>query len=208
MEFFKEFIQSHAQLGHWYLFGAILLAGFNIPISADLVVFLAAFLAATVIPEHASLLFFFVLAGCYLSALISYSMGRFLGASLMNKKWFSKIFPENRLQKIRTYYEKHGIWVLILGRFIPFGVRNCIFMSSGMSKLSIKKFMLFDALGCSLWYTLLFFLFFILGKNAEYLFSQLKFFNLFLLIGFGVTGIALIWYKRRKKRNTHSSLEI
>jgi len=208
MEFFKEFIQSHAHIAHWYLFGAILLAGFNIPISADLLIFLAALLAATIIPEHTVLLFSFLLAGCYLSALIAYFVGRFLGTSLMHKKWFAKIFSEARLQKIRAYYEKHGVWVLILGRFIPFGVRNCIFMSSGMSRLSLKKFMLIDAIGCTAWFTSLFFLFFTLGKNAEFLLAQLKIFNLFIFIGFGVTVIALIWYKRRKKRKIHSSQEI
>lgn len=199
MEFLKELLQ-HADHAHWYLLGAILLAGLSVPISADLLVLIAAVLAATVIPEHTTLLFGTLLVGCYLSALLAYAVGRFLGAKLEKRRWFHMLLPPSRLAAIRRYYNKYGLWVLIVGRFIPFGVRNCIFMSSGMSRLSIKKFMLIDAVACTFWYTSLFTLFFELGKNFDKVWSCLKVVNLFIVIAFGVTVIALVWYKHRKKR--------
>lgn len=205
MEFLKEMICQHASQAHWYLFIAILLAGFNIPISADVLVLIAALLAATIIPENTWTLFIWLLIGCYLSAMCAYWVGRLAGAKLSQWKWFNKTLPPSRLASMQTYYEQHGLLTLIIGRFIPFGVRNCIFMASGMSRLSFKKFILMDALACSLWYSTSFYLFFTLGQNFETLWHYLKTFNLFIFVGFSVTVIALIWYKRRKKAKTAAS---
>lgn len=43
MEALIEWVLSHAEHAHWYIFGAILLAGFNIPISADILVVIGGF---------------------------------------------------------------------------------------------------------------------------------------------------------------------
>jgi membrane-associated protein len=66
MEQLTEIISGHAHNAHWYIFIALILAGFNIPFSADLLILLAAILAATIVPENAWLLFGSVLIGCYL----------------------------------------------------------------------------------------------------------------------------------------------
>ena len=57
MEYLTQIIVHHAQNAHWFIFIAIILAGFNIPFSADLLILAAALLAATVVPEHTWLLF-------------------------------------------------------------------------------------------------------------------------------------------------------
>lgn len=205
MEALKEFICSHAAQAHWYLLGAILLAGFNVPISADVLVLLAAVLAATVIPEHTVLLFVTLWVGCYVSALISYTVGRVLGQRLSTFRWFNAILPKERLESMKKSYDRYGLWVLLVGRFIPFGVRNCMFMSAGMSRMNLKKFMAVDALACSVWYTSLFSFFFMCGKNVDFLLGQLKTVNFLLGAVFGVTVIAYIWYKRKKKRKVSST---
>lgn len=199
MEQLTQIITQHAHNAHWYLFIAILLAGFNIPFSADALILIAAILAATIVPEHTWLLYGCILVGCYLSAMCAYWMGRLLGTYLSGKKFFSRLFPAQRLTKIKQFYEKYGLWTLVFGRFIPFGVRNCIFMSSGMSKLPFGRFILMDALACTLWCSTLFYLFFILGQNFDTLWHDLKRFNLLIFGAFSVTVIGFIWYKRRKK---------
>ncbi len=205
MEYLTDLIARHAHHAHWYLFAAIMLAGFNIPFSADILILLAAVLAATVVPEHLWLLFGSILLGCYFSAMCAYWLGRLLGASLSKSKFLSKIMPPKRLTKIKQFYNKYGLWTLVLGRFIPFGVRNCIFMSSGMSKVHFGKFILMDALACTLWCSTTFYLFFALGKNYETLWHYLKTFNLLIFAAFSVTVIGLIWYKSRKKAQRMST---
>jgi membrane-associated protein len=205
MDYLIEWIVQHAREAHWYLFVAIILAGFNIPLSIDLLMLVAAIVAATLVPENTWLLFGSALLGCYLSAMCAYWVGRLLGSTLIKAKLFSRLVPPERLAKIKRFYDKNGLWALILGRFIPFGVRNCLFMSSGMSRLHFGKFILMDALACTLWCSTTFYLFFTLGKNYETLWHTLKTFNLLIFSAFSVTVIALIWYKRRKKTQAKDS---
>ncbi len=199
METLLKMISQHAHHAHWFVFGAIILAGFNVPISTDVLIIVSAIMAATIIPEHTFHLYLALVLGCYFSAWCAYWTGRLLGPKLHSWTWFSRIVSRERLEKIKIFYEKYGLWTLILGRFIPFGVRNCIFMSSGMSRLSFGKFALMDALACSLWCSLAFWLFYALGQSYQVIWNYVKVFNTFIFIGFGVTVISFIWYKRRKK---------
>jgi membrane-associated protein len=200
MENFVEFIIQNAHLAHWFIFGSIILAGLNIPISADLVVIVSAVLAATVIPEHALLLFISVFLGCYLSSWVAYWMGRMLGPKLMKLRFFQKILDAQKLEKIHKFYEKHGFLTLLIGRFIPFGVRNAIFMSTGMSRLSFGKFIARDSIACFVWSSTTFCLFYLLGQNYQLLYRYVKAFNVLIFALFAISVIGIIWYKRRKKR--------
>ncbi len=199
MEALIEWVLKHAQHAHWYVFGAILLAGFNIPISADILIVCASFLAASVIPEHLWHLYFAVFFGCYFSAWIAYWFGRLLGKKFYQFKWFSRFFPPQKLDKIQQFYSRHGLLTLLLGRFIPFGVRNCIFMSSGMSRFSFLKFAIWDFFACSMWTGISFYTFLTLGHHYQELFSHLKVINILIFLGFGLAVIGFIWYKHRKK---------
>jgi membrane protein DedA with SNARE-associated domain len=198
MEAFISWVTQHATHAHWFIFAAILLAGFNIPISADVLVAGAAVIAATLIPEHVWHLYLAIFIGCYFSAWIAYWVGRLMGKRLSGYKWFQKFLPSNRIEKIQRFYHKHGLWTLLIGRFIPFGIRNCIFMSSGMSRVSFSRFALQDLLACFIWTGLTYYLFFNLGKNFHTLVTHLKVVNVIIFLAFGVTVITLLWYKKKK----------
>jgi len=201
MDSLIEFIFQYAHVAHWFIFGALLLAGMSIPISIDLIMLFTALLAATVIPEHTLLLFFTLFLGCCLSAWIAYGIGRTFGNSLFRFRWFSKLLPSERLQKMRAFYEKHGLLTLVIGRFIPFGVRNGIFMTTGLSKMPFAVFALRDALACFLWCTVCFPLFYTLSQHHDLLITSLKTFNLLIFLAFSVTVIGVVWYKVYKKKN-------
>src|SRR3990167_8358088 len=151
-----QFIFAHAHQAHWIVFGALMLAGFNIPISEDLMIILSAVLAALVVPENTGKLFVAVFLGCYLSDWVVYWMGRLLGPKLWNLRWFAKIVDRKKLGQIQVYYEKYGFLTLLIGRFIPFGVRNCLFLTAGMGKMSFRKFIISDGIACITSNTVLF----------------------------------------------------
>lgn len=198
MDYLIQWISSHSHQAHWVIFGLILLAGVNLPISADLLIVCAAVLAANIIPDNLISLYLAISLGCYFSAWIAYWMGRTLGWKLLSFKWISKILTQERLIRIARFYSKHGFWTLFIGRFIPFGVRNCIFMTTGISRMSFLKFAFFDLIACFTWSSLCFYIFYKIGKNYETLCQYLKTFNIVIFCSFGVTLIGLIWYKRRK----------
>lgn len=200
MEQLVEFIIKNSLYAPWVTFGLILLAGFNLPISIDILMVVCAFLAATTIPESTLPLYFSLLFGCYFSAWIAYWIGRKFGVKLQHVRFFSKILNQNRLDKINIFYKKYGLFTLLVGRFIPLGVRNCIFMTSGMSKFSFKKFIFFDAIACLTWTTICFYSFYSFGANYQLLIEKIKILNLYIFLAFSVTLIVFIWYKRKNKK--------
>jgi membrane protein DedA with SNARE-associated domain len=202
MDTIIQLIFEHAQYAHWIVFGALMLAGINVPISEDLMIIFSAVLAATVVPENTEKLFAAVFLGCYLSDWGCYWIGRRLGPKLWNIPWFAKTFDRKRIDQIHKYYHKYGFWTLLVGRFIPFGVRNCLFLTAGLGKMPFGKFLLSDGIACACSNTTLFTLAYALGKNYEALLQHLKTFNIFLFGGFVVLLIACIWYKRGQKTPT------
>src|SRR5579862_2648251 len=202
MDTILSIISEHAHHAHWYVFIALILAGLNIPICIDLIILMSAFLAAMIVPEHTVYLFLSCLIGCSCSAWLAYWVGRLLGPKLCKMRYISRLINVQRLDKMKLFYDKYGMRTLILGRFIPFGVRNCIFMSSGMSKVHFGKFILMDALACSVWCSIAFSIFYFLGQNYQIIWQYVKTFNLFLFGAFSVTVITCVWYKSKKKAKT------
>jgi len=205
MDAIIQFIFDQAPHAHWIVFSALILAGFSLPISEDLMIIISAVLAATVVPEHTIHLFLGVFLGCYFSDWICYWIGRKLGPRLWNFQWFAKTVDKKILDKIHGYYSKYGFWTLIVGRFIPFGVRNCLFLSAGAGQMPFRRFILSDGIACLISNTVLFTVAYSAGKNYEVLLGFIKTFNILIFAVFIVSIIALIWYKRKltsRRKNT------
>ena len=63
--------------------------------------------------------------------------------------------------------EKHGFLTFIVTRFIPFGMRNALFMTSGFTMLPFPKFMLFDSIAAFLSSITLYSLVLFIGESAK-----------------------------------------
>lgn len=198
MTVLMDFLSLHAAHAHWFIFFGALLAGFNLPISIDVLVIAAAIFSAKFIPEHTSLLYSFLLTGCIVSAWVSYILGRTIGLKLSRWKWFKAILSQQKVDKLSSFYKKYGLWAFVVGRFIPFGVRNCLFMSSGLSKMPFLRFACLDFFACLIWVSSSFYLFYHVGQNFDVIWYYVKTFNLFLFLIFAVAVISIIWYKRKK----------
>ena len=143
------FIQSHVEYAPFIFFGLLLLAGFNIPISEDGMLFIAASLAAKN-PEYLPQLFAGVYFGAYFSDLICYSLGRIFEPKLLNIKFFARTVRQDQIDKIHAYYQRYGVITLILGRFIPFSVRNGLFLTAGLGKMNLIRFATSNLLACTI----------------------------------------------------------
>lgn len=193
-----SFLFAHAQYAHWVIVGLLILAACSIPISEDFVVICGGVLASTVIPENTLKLYFAILLGAYFSDFIPYTVGRLFGHNLWKIGWFSRLVPERRLEQIKTYYARYGVWTILIGRFIPFGVRNCVFLSSGIAKVPFLKFAISDAIACLLSITTIFTLAYSFGKNYHLLTAHLKMVSLIVFALFITILITWFWIRRRK----------
>lgn len=102
MEDLILYIQANIQYAHYIIFGALLLAGFNIPVSEDAMLFISAILASQN-PDYLVHLFVAVYLGAYFSDLICYGLGRVVGPKLFEIRFFANMVSRERIDKISAY---------------------------------------------------------------------------------------------------------
>jgi membrane-associated protein len=192
VEEIANYLQAHLDTAPYVIFGLMLLAGINIPVSEDFMLFFVGVTAAKN-PEYMWPLFFAVYLGAYLSDLIAYWMGRTLGLKLWKIKFFAKMVSLDRVEDLSRFYIKYGMITLIVGRFIPFGVRNPLFITAGMGKMNFGKFMFSDFIACTISSATFFYIYYTFGENVI---EIVKKFNIVI---FSTLIIALVIYLARKK---------
>lgn len=199
MDNLLNYICAHAHHAPLIIFSLLLLTGFNIPISEDLLLIGGGAIAAGCIPEHTMRLFFAVYAGCLLSAWIAYWLGRTLGPRLYEFRLFKSVVTPHRLEMLRHYYAKFGIFTFIVGRFCPGGVRNALFISSGLTKMPFPLFIMRDGTACLISTTVLFTIGYHFGQNFDAVLAYAKHYNHLLVFLLGVIVLLVlgyIWYHR------------
>jgi len=180
-------IQQNIEFAPYIIFGLLLLAGFNLPISEDFMLFTSGVLAAKN-PEMRNMLFLGVFLGCYFSDLICFSFcGKFLGPKIFKIKLIAKFIDKKKLDKVSSFYEKYGIVTLIFGRFIPFGVRNALFISAGLAKMKS------DLLACSISSIFFFSLYYTFGESVIEIVKKGN------LILFTIVALCTLGYLVKKK---------
>ncbi|MEM1283178.1 MAG: DedA family protein, partial [Chlamydiota bacterium] len=187
---------------HILFFFLLMLAGLNIPISEDIILLTGGAIASTCIPDHTLRLYLWLYFGSWISAWEVYWLGRLLGPKLYNIKSLARFVTPKRVEKLHHYYEKFGVFVFMLGRFIPGGVRNALFISCGMGKMPFLKFILRDGFACIFSSLALFSLGYWFGSNHEVLVKYAKTYN-YIVIGLIllliVTYLGYLWLRNREK---------
>jgi len=205
MEYLASILQNAAPMVHFISFGLLILAGFNMPVSEDLVFIISASIAATIVPQNAVYIFIGCFLGAYCSDIIAYSLGRFLGPKLLTISFFRKNLPQERIDKIESYFEKYGSKTLFFGRFIPFGIRNVLFITSGLIKLRFIKFLIVDLIALSVTSSILFYLGYSFGNNYKVIIPYL---DQYKYIIFSLFIIAILFFvikgKIDKKNEEHA----
>jgi membrane protein DedA with SNARE-associated domain len=144
----------------------LFLASLNIPLSEDLIIITGALLcrgeSSMLIPTFAAIYF-----GVAISDYIPYLMGKYIHKGTLKSDFFTRLFSQRRLDKMHHYLERFGIFTFIVCRFIPFGIRNTLFMSAGFSGLRLRRFALYDITAASISVSTLFFLVYHFGEAIE-----------------------------------------
>jgi membrane protein DedA with SNARE-associated domain len=187
-----EFLLSHSTIAIPCMSLLILSAGVGVPVSIDILLIIAATLAANMELPTVVFLFIVYTLSCIGSASIAYWIGR-VGVGKIQR--FAPF-----VAKTQKYYDRFGIWTVFFVRFIPFGARNIVYYTSGMAKLSFVKFLCCDALACFLWAGIFFAFFYNISASLEQLIAKQSMINLSLFCAFSVTVIGIICYKFIKRR--------
>jgi membrane protein DedA with SNARE-associated domain len=194
MEEFFAYVCDHAHAAPWILFVLLLLAGLNIPLSEDLIIITGGAIASTCIPDHTTKFYLYMYFGAIFSAWECYWLGRLLGPRLYTIRLFRSVVTPKRLERLRHYYAKYGLLTFIVGRFCPGGVRNALFLSSGLTKMPFHHFILRDSFAALLSSATLFFIGYHFGKNFDTLVYYFKRYEHGILAGVGLVVLAGLSY--------------
>lgn len=200
MEEIFHYICDHAHNAHWIIFCLLLLTGLNIPISEDILLLSGGAIASLCIPDHTLKLYLWIFFGCYLSAWEAYWIGRLLGPKLYRSPLFRSVITPHRLNQLRTFYAKFGVFTFIIGRFCPGGIRNALFMSSGLTKMPFYLFILRDGLGCLISSSVIFSAGYYFSQNIDSILFYVKRYEHFfigLIFCLGLAGLTYMWYSHR-----------
>lgn len=146
----------------------------------------------------------FALLG-YLAATIATSiclflLGRKLGARIFKIGFIQRIVPLERRAQVEEHFRKHGIWVLVLGKFIP-GVNSLVILLGGVLQYPKRLGIGAIALSAAVHNLLFFFAGHMLGQNLNDIAFFLREYTL-IAGGLAALGVILaaVWFfvKNRK----------
>lgn len=202
MESILDWVSQNASHAYWFLSLLILLAGLNVPLSEDIILLTGGAIAGTYL-ESPYGIFVWLFLACWFSAWEAYWVGRALGPRLYQIRWFNRILTPQKIEKLHEYYEKFGILTFIVGRFIPGGVRNALFMTAGLGKMPFSTFIIRDGIGCFISVAALFYAGYYFAEHYELIISSFHHYQniAFFMIAAGIT-IPLIGKKLRLKRSS------
>ncbi|GHV85807.1 hypothetical protein AGMMS50230_14150 [Spirochaetia bacterium] len=144
----------------------LLLAGFNIPVSEDLVIITGALLSqgtpSILVPSLLT-----IYAGVIASDFGSYYLGTLVRKGAIRAKFIAALLSPKNLDQVHRHLDKHGFLTFIICRFIPFGVRNTLFMGSGFLGLPLRRFALYDIIAALISTNTLFFLAYQFGDDVR-----------------------------------------
>ena len=191
MEPVLAWLGLHIQNFPLVIFIALLLGGLNLPVSEDILVFMSAMLCQN---EKANIPVFYacIFFGATISDWLVYFWGWLLGRGIISNRFFRKIIKKDNTIRFSKALEKYGILTYIIMRFIPFGVRNMLSMTSGFVRLPFYKFVIFDAIATFCSTSVLFWLVYFFGKAGG------KYFKISGIVLF-VAFIILLIYSFRTK---------
>jgi membrane protein DedA with SNARE-associated domain len=165
MDLVLQLVHQHAHAAPFLVFGLLMLAGLNVPISEDALILASALLAT----EHHDLLvslFVALYSGAYLSDLVCYWLGRRFGPRLWRLPGFSRVVPFRHVHGLGHFYTRYGVGVLLVGRFIPFGVRNGLLLTAGLGRMPFLRLAVTDLVAATVSCSFYFWLYYTYGRSV------------------------------------------
>lgn len=137
--------------------------------------------------------------GSVIGALPLYYLGRLLNEDrlmVFTEKYGKYVFVKpSDIRSSSVWFDKHGSKAVFFGRMVP-GIRSFISIPAGMSKMPILPFLVFTALGSSIWTSLLTIAGYYFGENYEVIETMLAPYSK----GFLLLAVVIIigWFMKRR----------
>jgi membrane protein DedA with SNARE-associated domain len=192
-----------AQLGYIGFFLVLVLGGFGLPVPEEVPIILAG-----VLSRKATLWLPLAYASCLLGVLVGdfvvYFLGYFYGERVLSLPLTRKFLTKAREAQIKGYFHRHGIKILIVGRFAV-GFRTAAYLTAGILKLPALRLFLTDLFAATLSTTLMFAFGYFFARQIEQATQEIHRWQRGITIGVAVglaTWLLIRFYKIYKARRT------
>jgi membrane protein DedA with SNARE-associated domain len=126
-----------------WIFLTLILGGIGLPFPEGATLLLSGFLIA-----HGTIKLFPTFLVVFPLLLITdffvFFVGKRYGRMLVQHKRFCKLISPEKLLKFEEKFRRRGAWVVLCGRHI-LGLRIPIFLTAGITRMSVTKFLIVDA---------------------------------------------------------------
>jgi len=136
--------------------------------------------------------------GSLLGSLAVYYLGLIGGRRLIIKYGKYFMITEKNIKMAEEWFEKYGEISVLISRLMPM-VRTLISFPAGIGKMNLKKFVLYTAIGSSLWCYLLAYLGYLLGSNWTLINVFFKKLDIIVLIALIILTIYFILKIKERK---------
>jgi len=203
-----EFFQS---LADWYMNNMnyvtimllMALESTFVPLPSEIVIPPAAWKAASG-DLNIFLVVLFATIGALIGASFNYFLSKWLGRAIVYSFADSKVghmflLSRQKVEDAEAYFVRHGKSSTFIGRLIP-GIRHLISIPAGLAKMNFKQFILFTAIGSTLWHA-------ILAALSYFLYSQKDLFEKYmkelsyLLLFAGICFVVFLVIRYIKKKD-------
>lgn len=185
-------------MGYWGIFLLMFIESTFFPFPSEIIMIPAGYLVYKG-EMNIYIVIFAGISGSVVGALLNYYLAMYFGRSFILKHGKYFFIKEETLNKLETFFSKHGEISTFTGRLIP-GIRQLISLPAGLARMNMFKFSFYTALGAGIWVVVLVALGYLVGSNEALISEHLKTATLITLICvvFIIT-FYIIRHKRRKE---------
>jgi membrane protein DedA with SNARE-associated domain len=190
--------------GYLAVFVLSFISSMGLPVGAEVAIIYGGVLASGQIPNephHLNLVAVIVVATLaeILGSLAGYLIGYFGGRPLVDRVGKYVLLTHRDLDRAEAWFARRGEPVVLFGRFIPL-LRSFVSFAAGLGEMAVAKFLIFTAIGCAIWCTVLTSIGYSLGSSYH---RVLKAFSAAGYVAAAVVVVAVIvlfWHRLRVLR--------
>ncbi len=176
------------------MFGNAVGESIILPMPCDLVLMAL----ATIRPENSLWYAGLTTVGSVSGAMVGYLIGKFGG-----RKVLLKLFSEDKLVKLDSYFDRYGVWAIFVAGFTPIPYK-VFTIASGVARFHFGKFVMISFISRGLRFMAIGALFFIYGAQIRRLLEKylepVSWASLILICIIFVIWLVMNGSKRRKRR--------
>jgi len=194
-EIINWIVDTVSSLGYPGILILMLLESSFVPFPSEVIMIPAGYLASKG-EMHIVIVVLCGILGSLIGALINFYLAVWLGRPFLLRYGRYVMFGEEHLQKIETFFQRHGHISTFTGRLIPM-VRQYISIPAGLARMRLPVFCFYTSLGAGIWVVILTLLGFFIGENEALIQKYLHDIVIALLAACAI-GIGIYWQLQRK----------